>query len=54
MTKKKKTYKKKHYKKHASPRFKPRIYGFKDHSGIHYAMKASVLIDRNNQYILKL
>ena len=31
-----------------------KTYGFKDHHGIHYAMEADKLIDKNNQYMLKL
>ena len=37
-----------------SPRFETRIYGFKDHRGIHYAMETNEIIDENNQYMLKL
>ena len=38
-----------------SPRFEPRIYGFKVNRGIHYAIEADEFIQINiNQYMLKL
>ena len=50
----KKNIKKNNKKIMRSPRFEHRIYGFKDHRGIHYAMEAVKSIDEINQYMLKL
>ena len=50
----KKKHKKNNKKIMRSPRFEHRIYGFKDHRGIHYAMEAVKLIDEIKQYMLKL
>ena len=46
--------KKKKIKVMRSPRFEPRIYASKDNRGNHYAMEANELLDKNNQYMLKL